>query len=35
MSDSKKYVYFFAQGESEGNASMKNILGGKVLTLLR
>ncbi len=26
---SQKYVYFFAQGESEGNTSMKNTLGGK------
>ncbi|MBN2694363.1 pyruvate, phosphate dikinase [bacterium] len=25
----KKYVYFFGKGESEGNASMKAILGGK------
>ena len=24
-----KYVYFFAAGESEGNAGMKNTLGGK------
>lgn len=29
MSHSDKYVYFFAQGESEGDAKMKNILGGK------
>jgi pyruvate,orthophosphate dikinase len=26
---SQKYVYFFAQGQSEGDASMKNTLGGK------
>ncbi len=26
---SHKYVYFFAQGDSEGDASMKNTLGGK------
>jgi pyruvate,orthophosphate dikinase len=25
----KKFVYFFAAGDSEGNAGMKNILGGK------
>lgn len=25
----EKFVYFFAAGEAEGNASMKNILGGK------
>ncbi len=25
----KKFVYFFAAGEAEGGASMKNILGGK------
>ena len=25
----EKFVYFFAAGESEGNAGMKNILGGK------
>ena len=25
----KKYVYFFSKGKSEGNASMKDILGGK------
>lgn len=25
----QKFVYFFAAGESDGNASMKNILGGK------
>src|SRR5690606_29139217 len=24
-----KFVYFFAAGESEGNAGMKNLLGGK------
>ncbi len=26
---SKKYVYFFGQGKAEGNAKMKDILGGK------
>jgi pyruvate,orthophosphate dikinase len=26
---SKKYVYFFGQGSAEGNAKMKNLLGGK------
>ena len=25
----KKYVYFFSEGQSDGNATMKNILGGK------
>ena len=25
----KKYVYFFSKGKSEGNATMKNTLGGK------
>ena len=25
----EKFVYFFAAGEAEGNAGMKNILGGK------
>ncbi len=25
----KKYVYFFAQGQAEGNAEMKDLLGGK------
>ncbi|MCA9401032.1 MAG: hypothetical protein KC713_05360, partial [Candidatus Omnitrophica bacterium] len=25
----KKYVYFFGGGKAEGNASMKNLLGGK------
>ncbi len=29
MEKSKKYVYFFANGEAEGNASMRNLLGGK------
>ncbi|MEM7645295.1 MAG: pyruvate, phosphate dikinase, partial [Pseudomonadota bacterium] len=29
MSSEKKNVFFFAQGESEGDASMKNTLGGK------
>ena len=29
MQKPDKFVYFFAAGESEGNASMKNILGGK------
>mgnify|MGYP000582620330 CR=1 FL=1 len=28
MSD-KKYVYYFGAGEAEGNAEMKNLLGGK------
>ena len=28
-SDSSKAVYFFAAGETEGNAGMKNLLGGK------
>ena len=28
MSD-KKHVYFFAANQSEGNAGMKNLLGGK------
>ena len=26
---SKKYVYFFANGKADGNAKMKDILGGK------
>ncbi|MCM8799604.1 MAG: hypothetical protein NC900_02580, partial [Candidatus Omnitrophica bacterium] len=25
----KKYVYFFAQGQAEGNEKMKELLGGK------
>ncbi|MCK4520089.1 MAG: hypothetical protein KAT96_02890, partial [Candidatus Omnitrophica bacterium] len=25
----KKYVYFFSKGKSDGNTTMKNILGGK------
>ncbi|NMD01350.1 MAG: hypothetical protein GYA62_16735, partial [Bacteroidales bacterium] len=25
----KKYVYFFGNGEAEGKADMKNLLGGK------
>ncbi|MDZ7412641.1 MAG: hypothetical protein ONB15_03795, partial [candidate division KSB1 bacterium] len=25
----KKYVYFFAQGQAEGDADMKELLGGK------
>ena len=25
----KKYVYFFGQGNAEGNATMKEVLGGK------
>jgi len=25
----KKYVYFFGDGKADGNASMKNLLGGK------
>jgi len=29
MSTATKYVYFFGDGESDGNASMKNLLGGK------
>ena len=29
MTEQKKYVYFFGAGQTEGNASMKNILGGK------
>ena len=29
MSGKKKYVYFFSKGKSDGNAKMKNILGGK------
>jgi pyruvate,orthophosphate dikinase len=29
MSDQKKYVYFFGAGQTEGNAEMKEILGGK------
>ena len=29
MKEQKKYVYFFGAGQTEGNASMKNILGGK------
>ncbi len=27
--EAKKYVYFFANGEAEGNAQMRNLLGGK------
>ncbi len=29
MSDSKKYVYFFGAGATEGSADMRNLLGGK------
>jgi len=29
MAKSKKYVYFFGGGKAEGNAEMKNLLGGK------
>ena len=29
MSNQKKYVYFFGAGQTEGNAEMKEILGGK------
>jgi len=29
MSGKKKYVYFFSKGKSDGNATMKSILGGK------
>ena len=29
MKEQKKYVYFFGAGQTEGNASMKEILGGK------
>ena len=29
MSEKTKYVYFFGAGATEGNAGMKNILGGK------
>ncbi len=29
MSEEKKYVYHFGGGKAEGNASMKNLLGGK------
>ena len=29
MNASEKQVYFFAEGDAEGNASMKNVLGGK------
>ncbi len=25
----KKYVYFFGEGKADGDASMKNLLGGK------
>ena len=27
--DSKKYVYFFGAGQTEGNANMRELLGGK------
>ena len=29
LSKPEKFVYFFSAGDTEGNASMKNILGGK------
>ena len=29
MSEQKKYVYFFGAGQTEGNAGMRNLLGGK------
>ncbi len=29
MSDKKKYVYFFGAGKTEGNANMRELLGGK------
>ena len=29
MKEQKKYVYFFGAGATEGNAGMRNILGGK------
>ena len=29
MADKKKYVYFFGAGQTEGNANMRNLLGGK------
>ena len=29
MSNEKKYVYFFGAGQTEGNADMRNLLGGK------
>ncbi|MFA7676688.1 MAG: pyruvate, phosphate dikinase, partial [Candidatus Omnitrophota bacterium] len=29
MAKSKKYVYFFSKGQSDGNTTMKNLLGGK------
>ena len=30
-----KYVYFFGDGKAEGNAEMKNLLGGKGANLAR
>ena len=29
MNNEKKYVYFFGAGQTEGNADMRNLLGGK------
>lgn len=29
MAESKKYIYFFANGEADGNGQMKDLLGGK------
>ena len=29
MSDKSKFVYFFGAGQTEGNAEMRNLLGGK------
>ena len=29
MSEQKKYVYFFGAGQTEGNANMRELLGGK------
>ncbi|MDO4365927.1 MAG: PEP/pyruvate-binding domain-containing protein, partial [bacterium] len=29
MSKATKYVYFFGAGQTEGNADMRNLLGGK------
>mgnify|MGYP003548164143 CR=1 FL=1 len=29
MKEQKKYVYFFGAGATEGNASMREVLGGK------
>ena len=30
----EKFVYYFAAGEADGNASMKNILGGKIKSVV-